>query len=204
VHLGTDIGDSASWRTGLSYLHADAEDRRYLDSNAGGVEVSDAFSGNSKTWIVDFTWKWAPHGNATERQLKIQGEYLRRQEVGTLIFDADGRALANPYHSSQSGWYLQSVYQFAPRWRAGVRYDSLDSGAFPLGNIALGGPSGLAFPLLDVASPHRTTLMIDWNLSEFSRFRGQLAWDQSRAAETDRQLQLQYIFSLGAHGAHKF
>jgi hypothetical protein len=46
--------------------------------------------------------------------------------------------------------------------------------------------------------------MLDWNLSEFSRLRAQLAWDQARAAGSDRQWQLQYIFSLGAHGAHKF
>ncbi len=36
-------------------------------------------------------------------------------------------ALAN-YRNTQSGWYLQGVYQFTPRWRVGARYDSLDSG----------------------------------------------------------------------------
>jgi hypothetical protein len=40
--------------------------------------------------------------------------------------------------------------------------------------------------------------------SEFSRFRLQVAVDKSRAGVTDNQVLLQYIVSLGAHGAHKF
>ena len=46
--------------------------------------------------------------------------------------------------------------------------------------------------------------MIDWSLSEFSRLRAQYAWDDARDAETDRQLLIQYIVAIGAHGAHKF
>jgi hypothetical protein len=32
----------------------------------------------------------------------------------------------------------------------------------------------------------------------------QYAWDQARFTDTDDELSLQYIMSLGAHGAHKF
>jgi hypothetical protein len=46
--------------------------------------------------------------------------------------------------------------------------------------------------------------MIDWSPSEFSRIRLQFARDYSRADATDNQVFLQYIASLGAHGAHKF
>ena len=61
------------------------------------------------------------------RQLKVQAEYLHRHESGD-IFDAGGALLADDYRNTQSGWYLQSVYQFAARWRVGARYDSLDAG----------------------------------------------------------------------------
>lgn len=204
VHLGDDVGDSASWRAGLSYLHADAEDRRYEDVDAAGDPVSNAFNGRSETWVADFTWKWAPHGNATARQWKLQGEYLHRRERGDLIFDADAAALRLPYLSRQAGWYLQTVYQFAPRWRVGLRYDALDSGAFPLRGALGGGLTSADFPLLLAARPRRSSLMLDWSPSEFSRLRAQFARDASRAVGTDNQLQLQYIYSLGAHGAHKF
>ena len=94
------------------------------------------------------------------------------------------------------GWYLQSVYQFAPRWRVGARYDSLDSG-MPHYTLA---PDGLLS-----MSPDRVSLMLDWNPSEFSRLRAQYDWDDARDDnERDRIWRLQYIYGIGAHGAHKY
>ena len=46
--------------------------------------------------------------------------------------------------------------------------------------------------------------MLDWSPSEFSRLRAQFAWDEARLSGSDQQLFLQYLYSLGAHGAHKF
>jgi hypothetical protein len=134
----------------------------------------------------------------------LQGEYLRRTESGTLTFDTDVRALPGAYHSQQTGWYLQGVYQFRPRWRAGLRYDSLDSGDTRIATLPGGVLPGFAFPELRSATPARTSVMLDWNPSEFSRLRAQFAWDRARLYASDQQLFLQYLYSLGAHGAHKF
>jgi hypothetical protein len=167
--------------------------------------VTNAFSGTSRTWIVDATMKWAPHGDPTQHQLKLQSEYMHRTENGQLAFDLTGQNLTDGYSSSQSGWYIQGVYEFKQRWRAGLRYDSMHSGTPSIGLVGSGVLPFTAFPALLPASPERTTFMIDWSLSEFSRLRAQYAWDEARAAhELDRQLLLQYIFSIGAHGAHKF
>jgi hypothetical protein len=46
--------------------------------------------------------------------------------------------------------------------------------------------------------------MVDWSPTEFSRLRLQLAADKSASGVNDRQVVLQYIHSLGAHGAHRF
>ena len=204
AHLGGDVGDSTSWRVGVSWLDDRATDRAYDDVDQFEMPVVNAFSGSSRTWIVDGTLKWAPHGDPTEHLFKLQGEYMHRSESGQLAFDITGQDLPGPYHSSQSGWYIQGVYEFMPRWRAGLRYDSLDSGTPRIGLIAAGVLPVGAFPTLLAASPERTTFMIDWSLSEFSRLRAQYAWDDARASERDRQLLLQYIFAIGAHGAHKF
>src|SRR5205807_2440476 len=107
-------------------------------------------------------------------------------------------------NSSQSGWYLQAVYEFMQRWRAGLRYDSMQSGTPSIGLVQLGLLPFAAFPSLTSASPERTTIMVDWSLSEFSRLRAQYAWDDARATERERQFLLQYILAMGAHGAHKF
>ena len=97
------------------------------------------------------------------------------------------------------------VYQFLPRWRAGLRYDALDSGTPDIGLVTSGLLSLSAFPSLLTGDPSRTTVIVDWNPSEFSRWRLQYAWDDARDdGDTDRQLQLQYLFGIGAHGAHKY
>jgi len=46
--------------------------------------------------------------------------------------------------------------------------------------------------------------MVDYSPTDFSRLRLQFASDKSRFAVTDHQLLLQYILSLGVHGAHRF
>ena len=56
----------------------------------------------------------------------------------------------------------------------------------------------------DSFNPQRYSVMVDYTPSEFSRFRVQ--WQQSKIRPdlTDNQLFVQYILTLGAHGAHKF
>ena len=205
AHVGGDVGDNASWRAGASWIDLDAEDRAYEDTDAAGNPVLNAFTGSSETWVADAVFKWAPTGNSAQRYLKVQGEYMHRKESGDLAFDVDGAALSDAYRSTQSGWYVQGVYQFRPRWRAGLRYDALDSGDTEIDLVTSGVLPVTAFPALLSGDPTRTTLMLDWNTSEFSRWRLQYAWDEARDDDdTDRQLQLQYLYGIGAHGAHKY
>jgi hypothetical protein len=207
AHIGDDIGDSSSWRAGISYLRTSAADRAFDDIDRAGIGVVDAFSGSSRLWIADAILKWAPQGNATQRNLKLQGEYFRRTESGTLTYDTLGAslgALAGDYRGVQSGWYLQGVYQFMPTWRAGLRYDRLHSGTPRIATVDSGELDAADFARLIAYNPSRTTAMVDWSPSEFSRLRLQVAEDKSRPGATDRQLFIQYIMSLGVHGAHTF
>ena len=209
--LGGDLDTSLAWRAGLSYLQTSPEDRGFEDVDSLDEAVGQSISGESKLWIADFVLKWAPGGNATVTNFKLQGEYFRRRETGSIAYDdSDGSAtfgpLADSYASRQSGWYLQGVYQFMPRWRVGYRYDRLDHGTVQNGIVDNGlGPTAADFPLLMTEhNPTRNTLMVDFSPSEFSRFRVQLASDKSRAGATDNQLLVQYLLSLGVHGAHRF
>lgn len=212
AHVGGDVGDSAAWRTGLSYLQTSPQNRAYAsDVDALGAPVVNTFSGRSRLWVADGVLKWAPNGNSTITNFKLQGEYFRRLENGQLTYDDTagsnlfGGPVTGAFDSRQSGWYLQGVYQFMPRWRAGYRYDRLSSGTINNGIVQTGlGPTAADFPLLAPYSPTRNTLMLDWNPTEFSRLRFQLASDKSRQGLTDNQFFVQYLYSLGAHGAHQF
>jgi hypothetical protein len=197
AHAGGDAGASSSWRAGLSYLQANPRDRNQTDTTVSGADSADAFSGTSRLWIADFVWKWAPSGNPVQRNLKLQAEYFRRNESGTLTYDIAGAAAPGAYSSSQSGGYAQAIYQFMPHWRTGLRYDLLDSGTVDYGaNAAV-----LASP---ATRPSRASWMIEYAPSEFSRFRLQLASDRARLGVTDNQVFVNYQMSLGAHGAHSY
>jgi hypothetical protein len=200
AHAGGDIGASHSWRAGLSYLQTRAQDRDYSQVDLAGNDAQVGFSGTSHVAIADFVWKYAPNGNAQNTNFKLQGEYFWRRESGDLTYDLDGTlGLTNTsaYTSRQSGWYLQGVYQFMPYWRVGARYDRLDPGHVDYGTNA----TYLDSPAFH---PERYTLMVDWTPSEFSRIRLQWAQSKTQAGITDNELFLQYILTLGAHGAHKF
>ena len=118
---------------------------------------------------------------------KLQGELFLRDEDG--IFDD------LTYDGEQNGWYLQGVWQFAQLWRVGLRHDIVDSD---------NGSSVDGTQLEDPGrSSRRSSLMLDWSPSEFSRLRLQYTNDQVLPRSED-QWYLQYIMSIGAHGAHQF
>jgi hypothetical protein len=190
VHAGGDVGVSHSWRAGISRLSADASNRE-----SGDPTTPDLFTGSSTLTGFDFVWKWAPNGNPRTTHFKFQTEYFRRHEDGT--FDRSSAGTPLPYRGRQRGWYAQAIYQFMPRWRVGLRHDELQADTV---NTALAGSA------LDSRGhrPQRTSLMGDFSNSEFSRFRLQYSRDESRAHQPDNQWYLQYIMSLGAHGAHPF
>jgi hypothetical protein len=204
THVGGDIGDSVAWRTGLSYVDLHAQDRAFEDPNAEGEPATNAFTGSSKTWIADAEFKWTPIGNTRRQYLKLQGEYMQRREDGHMAYQYAADDLDGSYATDQSGWYVQGVFQFLPRWRFGARYDSLDSGNTKIGLVKQGILPADDFSLLLPGSPTRTTVMFDWNPSEFTRIRAQYAWDDASAGPTDDQFFLQNIYAMGAHGAHKF
>ena len=210
ANLGGDIGASTAWRVGASYLMASPSGRSYLDTDSLGGLVLNTFTGDAKLWGVNGVLKWAPNGNSTYYNFKLQGEYFRLKQDGTLTYDdSAGSALfgavSDFLKTDQSGWYLQGVWQFYPRWRVGYRYDALRNGTVNNGIVANGlGPTVADFPILSSHSPTRNTFMLDWSASEFSRLRLQFASDKSRLGLTDNQVFVQYIYSLGAHGAHTF
>ncbi len=187
--VGGDIGDNTSWRLGLSTLQVEGGQR-------SGNEDMVVFDGDSGLYIADARMVYAPTGNNAEQEITLQGEYFHRDENGTYD-DMDAGTGAIAYDDSQSGWYAQSVYKFAPQWRLGVRYSQLYAGDIP---------AGLAGSALDDSghNPWAASAMLDWTNSEFSRARVQFNREELSDGNEDDQIILQYIMSLGAHGAHAY
>jgi hypothetical protein len=197
ARMGGDVGDSNSWQAGVSYLHTGAQSRESPVFDVFGNDATASFSGHSDLWNANFVWKWAPHGDPHYRNFKLQGEYMWRKEDGSLDYRSGEVASTAPYSSRQSGAYLQAIYQFMPLWRFGLRYDWLDAGSVDYG-------ANSVFLADSSFHPKRATAMVDWTPSEFSRVRVQFGQAKLAPTFTDNELFVQYILSLGAHGAHIF
>jgi len=179
VHAGDDIDDSSNWLAGLSYLHTRADDR-----NTDG----DIFNGTDDIGIASLIYKWAPGGNPTQRNLALSGEFFLGRERGSF----DGM----PVDLLRSGGYVQGVYQFMPRWSLGLRYAQVTPDDVP---AALTGSA-----LDDFGhTPRATTALLEFDTTEFGRFRLQYTHDQSDLKPNDEIL-FQYTVTYGAHGAHRY
>lgn len=189
ARTGGDIGSETSWRLGVSTLQTNGIERTGNDDLV-------LFEGDSDLYAVDARLTWAPQGNNREQEVILQGEYFLRAEDGTYD-DTDAGTGAVDYDENQSGWYAQAVYKFDPQWRVGARYSALSSDDVP---------AGLAGSALDDSDhdPWTASGMVDWSNSEFSRVRFQYNYEELATDQEDSQFILQYVMSIGAHGAHPF
>jgi len=217
--FGQDLGFSSSYRFGLSWfsnkvIERDHEDHveREIAGEETEVETENHFeNSNSKTVGFDFVYKWI--GDDGVKGLTLQTEYFSREEDGNLHFAKDNDDISDEegtFTSKQSGYYIQAIYRLTRTLRLGYRYDKLDSGTWTFVGEAGSSWDDLGLESLAEYNPTRNTVMLDYSPSEFSRFRLQFAQDKSRnitesiTDNVDNQITLQYIHSLGSHGAHQY
>lgn len=206
--IGGDIGIESSWQLGLSYLRnenglayaEEHEDEEETDDEHEEHSHSASYTGEN-TYVADFVYKWAPNGNYKYQNLTVSGEYFRVTDIfgeepghdddADDVDDHDHEFSGDDYHE---GWYLSSVYQFSPSWSAGVRYGQVDTYEIHEDH-------------LDPQKLKETELSVAWHSSHFSTVRLQYTHQQGTnfdGFEDDNIVTLQYVMSLGAHGAHQF
>jgi hypothetical protein len=189
ARVGGDFTTNQSWQIGASWLHTHTPGRL-----TNGDTLT--FVGDNNLYAADARYTWAPTGNENEKEVTLQAEYLFRNEDGTYN-DINAITGNVPFSGHESGWYAQGTYKFLPAWRVGARYSELQSPNIPVGLIG---------SQLDSRDQNPTTysLMTDWSNSEFSRVRLQYNLEDLSDGTKDNQVILQYIMSLGAHGAHQY
>ncbi|HTT99005.1 MAG TPA: hypothetical protein VMF58_13210 [Rhizomicrobium sp.] len=179
VHTGNDINESSSYLAALSYLHTGAKNRD-TDGNL--------FTGTDDLGIGSFVYKWAPGGNPTVNNLTLSSELFYGREAG--FYNGD------KFAQNRFGWYAQGVYQFMPQWSFGLRYSGLST--------STPGPLLTGTALDDFGhSPSAETALLEFDTSEFGRFRVQYTRDQSDLKPNDEIL-FQYTVIYGPHGAHRY
>ncbi len=150
------------------------------------------FRGNSTLYGFETYYEWRP---SEERSLTVQGEYIWRKQQGSLQEIALGTA--ERLFRSQDGLYIQSLYQVG-KWRIGARYDRLDllADTYKTAGMQQG-----------FNKPWRVSGALEYNPSEFSRFRLQYNHDRSGGgaaaygggSRTNHEIYLQMVLAIGAH-----
>lgn len=181
-------------------------------------------AGDTVTQIygLDLTWKWKPG--------RQQGGFpfvtwqteamLMKYDAGAFDWDEDGNAAASPGEVLNTatglpailrgetltdyGFYSQVSYGFTKGWIAGLRFDHVTStrGDYEKLNLTLDGEALGRDPLR--APRWRLSPNLTWLPTEFSKIRLQYNYDDRDGFGVDHSVWLQFEFSLGAHGAHKF
>jgi len=184
VKSSVDISDNSTLYFGPSVLFGKTDSTSILP----GLEIR----GNSALYGLEGVWKWKP---ASREALTIQAEYLLLTQSGNTEDPVTHEAI-DPLRRMQDGFYLQAIYR-KNRWGVGARYDALElfSDRFELAGVQQNYGS----------KPHRETASLEYNPSEFTRVRLQLAHDQSDpSGRTNNEAILQLNLSIGAHPAHSF
>jgi len=208
---GGDLSVSSSWQLGASYYQTEFDVREAGGHHHGGDSASVAdnelLNGEVDVTGIDFVYKWAPNGNSKNRSFTFQTEYFVKNENGEAEFTEGTNSAEATYVGEQKGFYVQGVYQFMPAWRMGVRYDRLQANNQITNFSDLGidsdeflEESGLGAE----GDPEKTSVMLDYSPSHFSRIRLQYSQLDNGHEATNDIITLQYTMSLGSHGAHAF
>src|SRR5262245_57036847 len=181
VYRGESAVFTSHERNDLTYM---ARLRGYRDvSESSNIDVGTSFAyGHNQNgpglttqlFGVDATFRYRPLRRAIYRRLMARTE---------LVWSRGEEVDATP---TSFGMYSAADYQFARRWFAGVRYDNSER-AFAPSLRDKGGSALLTF----------------WP-SEFSQVRGQYRRTRYAEGSTANEFLFQFLFSIGAHGAHTF
>jgi hypothetical protein len=178
-------GNSALFQNdGRSHVSGVGRLRGYRDLTEGtNIDVGGSIAYGHNDAGPDFTTRLAGI-DATFRYRPLRRAIYRRFQARTELFwsrrgqeDGDVNAF---------GMYVSGEYQFARRWFGGARFDWSER-AYD-NSLVDKGPS----------------LVLTYWPSEFSQLRGQ--YRRTRYAEnvTANEFLFQFLFSIGAHGAHVF
>jgi hypothetical protein len=122
--------------------------------------------------------------DATVRYRPLRRAIYRRFIGRTELFWSRRQQESAP--ANAFGAYVSGEYQFARRWTAGARYDRSGRAEAPT--------------LRDTSG---SFLLTYWP-SEFSQVRGQFRRTSYAEGHTASEVLFQFLFSIGAHGAHVF
>jgi hypothetical protein len=181
IYQGSSSVFAAPTRSDVSWVGRLRGYRDLSESSNLDVGTSIAYGSNgtgdglhTRIVALDATYRYRPLRRAIYRR------FMGRSELFWSRREQPG-AFASAF-----GFYASGDYQFARRWFAGARYDWSERAIDP--SLVDKGPS----------------LVLTYWPSEFSQIRGQYRRTAYAEGRTANELLFQFLFAIGAHGAHTF
>ncbi len=179
--------------------YRDINESTNLDLGASYARGHSPFGdGSNQLYGVDATLRWKPLRRAIYRSFVARSEFIWAHTVVSDIAALFPRRSITPF-----GYYVSGEYQLGRRWFLGGRFDRSERGAclptIPSTTAACG--PVIPSPLLQDTGG--SALLTYWP-SEFSQIRGQFRRTRYGERLTANEFLFQFVFSMGAHGAHPF
>ena len=196
LKIGPNLPGNHALQFGL--FGATGTDQEAHDGDGDGAE-DQWLDGDSSFWGADAVYKYnAPHPHG-QGDFVAQAEcFSLRKDLGLVAHDLAPELVGSRRVDDRDGYYVQATYGFLPRWRLGARWEQVgltNESELPDGETEEFGTSD------------RASAMLDFTPSEFSRIRlqaNQGSYETEEGTEDVTEVYVQWMVSLGAHGAHKF
>ncbi len=159
-------------------------------------------NGSNQLYGADATLRWKPLRRSIYHSFVGRSEFIWARTLVPYV--------RNPFFDTERtispfGYYVSGEYQLGRRWFLGGRFDRSERGACQPTFPATTTPC--IVPPVGVNPLQRDTggsLLLTYWPSEFSQIRGQLRRTRYGEGPTANEFLFQFVFSMGAHGAHPF
>ncbi len=189
--VSPELGYEHALRLGASYISG----RQHQEIHEAPL-FETGLEGDAELWGIDVVYKYDNASAYGYRDFNLQAEYLRSTK-DLFVRGGNPAEIGNARELTTDGMYIQGIYGLAPRWQFGFRYDTLGRTNEITGDIRE-----------SLGSSDRWTSVLTWTPTEFSRLRLQYSKSDILTIDGGREkfdtLWLQWILSMGTHGAHSF
>jgi hypothetical protein len=186
----------------------DFSDSTNIDLGASYARGHSPFAedGTNQLFGVDATLRWKPLQRSIYRSFvgRFEGVWARTRVAPQFALPVlAGERTIRPF-----GFYASGDYQLGRRWFLGGRFDRSQRGACLPTNPETESACNADLPR--VLFPGRLiqdtggAIMLTYWPSEFSQIRGQFRRNRYGEGLTANEFLFQFMFSMGAHGAHPF
>jgi len=199
----------------VEHLHAyrDLSESTNIDIGGSYARGHSPFAnGTNQLFGADLTLRWKPLRRAIYHSFVAHSEFIwARTAVSPqgIQFVGGPVATAPVGKAKPFGFYVSGDYQLGRRWFLGGRFDRSQRGQCLPTNPATTSPCPISvYPnALDYTHLLQDTggsILLSYWSSEFSGIRAQLRRTRYGEGLTSNEIMFQFMFSMGAHGAHPF